>query len=261
MTLIRLDKFISERTEYSRREIKELAKKSEIKLNGALAKSTDIKIDPDNDLVEVCGKAVSAQRFRYIFLNKPQGYVCSTDEKDGRTVMELIPPEMRTKGMFPAGRLDKDSMGALLITDDGDLAHRILAPGRHVAKIYIVKLARPFQSNYIDLFKNGIVLKSGETCLPAKVKSLENSDKLAFVELFEGKYHQIKRMFSAVGNHVDVLMRISVGGLVLPEKLAIGECMELLHKDVENLFKPVDFDAFCRDFSAVFSANLINKLR
>lgn len=261
MSFIRLDKFISERTEYSRREIKELAKKGEIKLGGGSVKSTDIKIDPETDIVEICGKTVSAQRFRYILLNKPQGYVCSTDEKDGKTVMELIPSEMKTKGMFPAGRLDKDSMGALLITDDGGRAHRILAPGRHIPKIYIVKLDRPFQSNYVDLFKNGVLLKSGETCLPAKVRSAENSDKLAFVELFEGKYHQIKRMFAAVGNHVEVLMRVSLGGLVLPEKLAIGECMELLHKDVENLFKMMDFDAFCRDFSAVFSANLINKLQ
>lgn len=260
MPQIRLDKFISERTEYSRREIKELAGKGGIKLNGASVKRSDIKIDPDTDLVDICGRAVSAQRFRYILLNKPQGYVCSTDEKDGKTVMELIPPELRTKGMFPAGRLDKDSMGALLITDDGDLAHRMLSPGRHVPKIYIVKLDRPFQSNYIDLFKNGVVLKSDEVCLPARVRGLENSDKLAIIELFEGKYHQIKRMFAAVGNHVEVLMRVSLGGLVLPEKLAIGGCMELLHKDVENLFKPMDFDAFCRDFSVVFSANLINKL-
>lgn len=259
MAQIRLDKFISERTEYSRREIKELARKSGIKLNGAAVKSPDVKIDPEKDTVEVCGRAVSAERFRYLLLNKPQGYVCSTDDKDGKTVMELVPAELRTKGMFPAGRLDKDSMGALLITDDGELAHRILAPGRHVPKIYIVKLDRPFKSNYVDLFGKGIDLKSGETCLPARVKALENSEKLVFVELLEGKYHQIKRMFAAVGNHVEVLMRVAVGGLILPEKLAIGECMELLHKDVENLFERLDFDAFCTEFSANFSAKLINK--
>lgn len=260
MSQIRLDKFISERTEYSRREIKELARKGGIKLNGAAIKAPDVKIDPENDTVEVCGKTVQAERFRYLLLNKPQGYVCSTDEKDGKTVMELVPAELRTKGMFPAGRLDKDSLGALLITDDGELAHKILAPGRHVSKIYIVKLDRPFQSNYIDLFGKGIDLKTGERCLPAKVKPLENSEKHVFVELCEGKYHQIKRMFAAVGNHVEVLMRISVGGLILPEKLAIGECMELLHKDVENLFLPLDFDAFCTEFSANFSAKLINKV-
>ena len=173
--------------------------------------------------------------------------------------MKLIPPDMRTKDMFPAGRLDKDSLGALLITDDGDLAHRILSPKRHIPKIYIVKLDRPFQNKYVDIFKKGIALSNGEQCLPALVRKAENSDLLAFIQLNEGKYHQVKRMFASVDNHVETLMRVSVGGLILPEKLACGQCMELLHKDVENLFRPIDFEAFCSDFSAFFSALLINK--
>ena len=172
--------------------------------------------------------------------------------------MKLIPEDMRTKDMFPAGRLDKDSVGALLITDDGELAHRILSPKHHIPKIYIVKLARPFERNYINQFTEGIVLSNSETCLPAKVRKAENSDKLAFIELHEGKYHQVKRMFAAVGNHVDMLMRISVGGLILPEKLGVGQCMELLHKDVENLFSPLDFDIFLTRFGNDFSAILIN---
>lgn len=259
MPLIRLDKFISERGEWSRSKIKELAAKGQIKLNGIAIKKSDVKIDPEADTVEVLGERVRAEKFRYILLNKPEGYVSSTDDRDGRTVMELIPPELRTKNMFPAGRLDKDSLGALLITDDGDLAHRILSPKRHIPKIYIVKLDNPFQSKYIDLFKNGMELSDGYQCLPARVRNVENCEKLAFIELSEGKYHQVKRMFAAAGNHVEVLMRVSVGGLILPEKLGFGQCMELLHKDVENLFAPLDFDAFCRDFSDVFSAILINK--
>ena len=209
MSQIRLDKFISERTEYSRSQIKQLASKGEIKLNNAAVKKSDLKIDPGSDTVTVSGKVVSAQRFKYILLNKPQGYVCSTDEKDGRTVLELVPLELRSKGLFPAGRLDKDSLGALLITDDGELAHRMLSPRSHIPKIYIVKLARPFQNKYIDIFKNGIELADGEVCLPARVSGAENCDKLAFIELFEGKYHQVKRMFAAVGNHVEILIRTS----------------------------------------------------
>lgn len=259
MPQIRLDKFISERTEYSRSQIKQLASKGEIKLNEAFVKKSDLKIDPDKDKVSVSGKIIAAQRFRYILLNKPQGYVCSTDDKDGRTVLELVPPEMRSKGLFPAGRLDKDSLGALLITDDGELAHRMLSPRNHIPKIYIVKLDRQFQSKYIDIFKNGIQLADGEQCLPARVVGAENCDKLAFIELFEGKYHQVKRMFAAVGNHVEVLMRISLGGLILPEKLGFGECMELLHKDVENLFQTPDFSIFSQSFFSNFSAFLINK--
>lgn len=260
MAQIRLDKFISERTEYTRSQIKQLAAKGSVKVDGTAVKRADVKIDPETAAVSVCGTEISAQRYRYILLNKPEGYVCSTNDNDGESVMKLVPPEMRTKNMFPAGRLDKDSLGALLITDDGGLAHRMLAPKSHVPKIYIVKLDRPFQSNYVDLFKNGVALKYNERCLPAKVKSLENTENMAFIEICEGKYHQVKRMFAAVGNNVEKLMRVSVGGLVLPEKLGKGECMELLHKDVENLLKPQDFELFCARFSRFFSANLINNL-
>jgi len=259
MAVIRLDKFISERTEYSRSQIKQLVSKKMITVDGQAVKASDVKIDSDTAKVIVSGNEIRNERYRYILLNKPEGYVCSTTDNDGESVMKLVPDSMRTKNMFPAGRLDKDSLGALLITDDGELAHRILLPKRHIPKIYIVKLDRPFQNNYINLFKNGLELASGEVCLPAEARGCEMSEKLAFVQLFEGKYHQIKRMFSAVGNHVEVLMRVSLGNLVLPEKLAFGQCMELLHKDVENLFSIPDFDGFCHDFTGIFSAKLINK--
>lgn len=259
MTPIRLDKFISERTEYSRSAIKQLAGKGLITVDGQVIKKSDVKINPDTAKVIVNGTEIRTERYRYILLNKPDGYVCSTSDNDGESVLKLVPDSLRTKNMFPAGRLDKDSLGALLLTDDGELAHRILSPKRHISKIYIVKLDRPFKSEYINLFKNGLELANGEVCLPADVRGCEMSEKLAFVQLFEGKYHQVKRMFSAVGNHVEVLMRVSLGSLILPETLGFGQCMELLHKDVENLFLPPDFDDFCRDFSVIFSANLINK--
>ena len=259
MPLIRLDKYISERTELSRSQIKELCGKGKVTVDGAAVKKSDTKIDPDSAQVTVNGEPVTAQQMRYILLNKPAGYVSSTEDDDGISVLRLVPPELRTKDLFPAGRLDKDSLGALLITNDGALAHSILSPKRHISKIYIVKLARPFQSEYINLFQNGVKLKSGEVCAPAKVSMVENCEKLAFIELTEGKYHQVKRMFAAVENHVETLMRVSVGGLIIPEKLGLGQCMELLHKDVENLHRPLDFEAFCRDFSGVFSAFLINK--
>ncbi len=258
MPMVRLDKYISERTEYTRSQIKQLASKGSITVNGEVVKKSDTKIDEGEDSVTVCGRTLSESRFRYFLVNKPQGYVCSTDDKDGETVLKLIPPELRTKGLFPAGRLDKDSTGALLITDDGELAHRMLAPKRHISKIYIVKLDRPFESKYVNQFKEGLVLANGETCQPALVRKADNCDKLAFVELTEGKYHQVRRMFAAVGNHVQFLMRISLGGLILPEKLRSGMYMELLHKDVENLFEPLDFDIFFKQNAPFFSANLIN---
>ena len=258
MPVIRLDKYISERSDYSRSQIKSLAASGKIVVNGAIVKKSDTKIDLESAAVEVCGIPVSASKFRYILLNKPDGYVSSTEEHDGISVMQLIPPELRKKGLFPAGRLDKDSLGALLITDDGELAHRMLSPKSHVPKIYLVKLDRSFESKYIDIFADGIKLSSGEICLPARVKAVENCDKLAFIELFEGKYHQVKRMFAAVENHVEKLMRLSVGGLILPENLGFGQCMELLHKDVENLFSPPDLCDFSPDFVGYFSAFLLN---
>lgn len=259
MSIIRLDKFISERTKYTRSEIKLYASKGKITVDGEIIKKADFKIDSETADVKICGETVRNQSYRYILMNKPEGYISSTKDDDGTSVLELIPPEMQTKGLFPAGRLDKDSLGALLITNDGELAHRILSPKNHIPKIYIVKLAKPFKSKYINLFWEGLVLGDGEQCLPARVKSVKNCDNMAFVELHEGKYHQVKRMFSAVDNHVEKLMRISVGGLILPEKLGFGECMELLHKDVENLFLPPDFDRFCDNFFSEFSANPLNK--
>lgn len=262
MSFIRLDKFISERTELSRSRIREIAVKGGISVNGKLMKRSDTKIDPDSDEVIVSGQVIGGEKHRYILLNKPEGYVSSTDDSDGESVLSLVPENLRKKGLFPAGRLDKDSLGALLITDDGELAHRLLSPKSHIPKIYIVKLARPFQSNYINLFTEGIKLKDGTQCLPAKARQAANTkkcEKLAFIELHEGKYHQVKRMFAAVENHVEKLMRVSVGGIVLPEKLGLGECIELLHKDVENLFKPLDFDDFCVNFCSTFSAFLLNK--
>nr|MCR5728912.1 rRNA pseudouridine synthase [Ruminococcus sp.] len=191
MPMIRLDKFISERTEFSRSQIKQLTAKGAVSVNGKTVKKSDLKIDPDTDSVSVQGRLLSGDKHKYILLNKPQGYVSSTESTEGPSVLELIPPEIRTKGMFPAGRLDKDSIGALLITDDGELAHRMLSPKSHIPKIYIVKLARPYESKYVDIFKKGIKLADGETCLPAEVKSSEYCDKLAFVQLYEGKYHQV----------------------------------------------------------------------
>lgn len=259
MTPTRLDKFISERTEYSRSQIKQLVSKKMVTVDGQVVRTSDMKINPDTAKVTVNGSEIRPERYRYILLNKPDGYVCSTSDNDGESVMNLIPDSMKTKNMFPAGRLDKDSLGALLVTDDGGLAHRILSPKKHIPKIYIVKLDRPFQSNYVNLFRNNLQLASGEVCMPAEVRGCELSEKLAFVQLCEGKYHQVKRMFSAVGNHVQILMRVSLGNLVLPEKLEFGQCMELLHKDVENLFSTPDFDVFCHDFAHIFSAKLINK--
>ncbi len=128
----------------------------------------------------------------------------------------------------------------------------MLSPKNHVPKIYIVELAEKFQNKYVDEFAKGILLSDGYLCMPARVKAVENCNKQAFIELHEGKYHQVKRMFAASGNRVEKLTRLTVGGLILPKTLGFGECLELLHKDVENLFVPPDFEVFCSEFFSDF---------
>ncbi len=259
MPEIRLDKFISERTEHTRSQIKTIAAKGGIRVNGSIVKAADRKIDPESDTVTVNGQELSASRYRYILLNKPEGYVSSTGDHDGKNVMELIPPELRTKDMFPAGRLDKDSIGALLITDDGELAHRMLSPKKHIPKIYMVRLARSFGEEYAEKFAAGIELENGEVCRPAKVQRAESCDTVAFVELSEGKYHQVKRMFAAVGNHVEKLMRLSLGGLHIAPELNCGECIVLTDNDIKQLFNYDNFADFCRIYEKRFLSFLINE--
>ncbi|MBR1823926.1 MAG: rRNA pseudouridine synthase [Ruminococcus sp.] len=255
MPMMRLDKFISERTEYTRSQIKQLCSKGSVSVNGSAVKKSDTKIDSDADKVEVCGRSLSAERYSYILLNKPKGYVSSTVDSDGESVLKLVPEDMRTKGLFPAGRLDKDTTGALLFTDDGELAHRICSPNSHISKVYIAELSRPFEQEYVEKFGKGLTLANGEVCAPAKVRAAENAENLAFVELHEGMYHQVKRMFAAVGNHVENLKRISLGGFFLPENLPLGECMCLLPKDIEQLFAKIDFDDILTIGQNYFSAN------
>lgn len=255
---MRLDKFISDNSALSRSQVREAIKKGLVKSDGVVIKQADFKINPDVNSVEYAGNVISYRKNRYILLNKPAGYVCSTSDPDSPTVLELIPPEL-SKKVFPAGRLDKDSEGLVLLTDDGELSHKILTPEKHVPKFYIVKLAESFKIQYIDLFASGMSLGNGEVCLPAKVLPLENNDLWAIVELKEGKYHQVKRMFASAGNEVEYLFRFCMGNLQIPEKLAIGDFMELMHKDVEKLLEPPDYDCILRNLYVYFSSYLINK--
>lgn len=240
MSISRLDKFISNNTEYSRSEIKELVKRGKISVDGVLVKKSDIKVDTQNSKILVDGEEVSEFGLRYFMLNKPQGVVCSTDDKDSKTVIDLLPKSLQGKNLFPVGRLDKDSQGFVLLTNDGEFSHKVLSSKNHVAKYYLVKLARPFEDIYIEKFASGIVLSNGEECLPAKVIRWEKSEYYAVVELFEGKYHQVKRMFASVGNHVEKLYRFQIGNLPLSQDLPSGGVLEILHKDVKEILKNTD---------------------
>ncbi|MDE5946435.1 MAG: rRNA pseudouridine synthase [Oscillospiraceae bacterium] len=255
---VRIDKFISENSEFTRSQTKELIKKGLVKSDGIIIKKSDFKINPDLNRIEVSGNTISYKKDIFILLNKPAGYVCSTDDPDNHTILELLPPELSGK-VFPVGRLDKDSEGMIVLTNNGDFSHTILSPRKHIPKFYIVKLAEPFKIKYINLFREGLVLRNGEVCLPAEVRPLENNELWAFIRIEEGKYHQVKRMFASVGNHVDYLFRFCIGSLEIPSKLGIGDYMEIMHKDVEKLLQPPDFNVIFKNLYVHFSSYLINK--
>lgn len=233
--ILRLDKFVaSQRTDLSRKDVKELCKKGRITINSVVCKQSDAKLDADKDVVAVDGAKINYQKHIYIMLNKPKGVVCSTRDGASPTVLSLVPPEWNREGLFPAGRLDKDTEGFVLITDDGELSHRILSPKNHVEKKYYVELEKPIGENYKQAFESGMEIDGGDVCKPAQLIEIENSPQSCYVILHEGMFHQIKRMFCRLGNKVTYLKRISIGGLVLDENLPLGKCLLIMHKDVEK---------------------------
>ncbi len=230
----RLDKFISNQTGISRADVKKEIRKGVVSVGGVVAKSGDMKIDPENDVVALKGKEIAYKRYLYIMMNKPQGYVCSTDDDTSPTVIDLLPDELKRKGLFPAGRLDKDTEGFVLITDDGEFAHDILSPSKHVAKKYLCRLEKKAEKSYENAFKSGITISGGEECKPAFIEFTDD-ENMVYLTIFEGKFHQIKRMFEALGNRIIYLKRLSIGGLFLDENLPLGECREILHKEIEKI--------------------------
>lgn len=233
--ILRLDRFVSNQIfEISRSEVKLLCKKGRITVNGKPSKA-DMKIDAERDIVSVDGERVEYKEHVYIMLNKPKGYVCSTKDGDSPTVLELVPKELFREGIFPAGRLDKDTEGFVLLTDDGELSHKMLSPKNHVDKKYYVELEDDINDGTDVLFENGVIIDGNEKCMPARLIRIDGSSRSCYLVLHEGKFHQVKRMFASVGNKVVYLKRVSIGGLELDNKLPIGECLEILHKDAHKL--------------------------
>lgn len=236
MPIMRLDKFFSSQGLASRREVKKYMDAKAIYVNGEPAHKLDQKIDPQRDEVLLQGKRVQYKEHLYLMLNKPQGVVSATNDREHRTVLDLVPPEFYREGLFPAGRLDKDTTGFVLLTDDGDFAHRMLAPKNHISKVYQARINVHFSREQIEHFAEGVVLKDGFVCLPAKLRILEDGpNPLVEITLHEGKYHQIKRMVAACGGKVLTLHRVQLGGLMLDDRLAPGEMREILHKELSQI--------------------------
>ncbi len=236
--LQRLDKLIASQGRFSRREVQELIKNGAVKVNGITVRDRGAKSDDEKDIICVNGEQLDFQRFVYIMLNKPKGVVSATNDKNEKTVIDLVPKEFKGRNLFPAGRLDITTTGFVLVTDDGDFAHRILSPKNHIEKTYEARLAESVTEGQLEAVRNGIELKDGTKCLPAKVTVLADGEKpLVEIKICEGKYHQIKRMFAAAGNGVIELKRTQMGRLTLDPSLKEGECRLLDVHEVQKIEK------------------------
>ena len=228
----RIDKIIASQGQYSRKEVKALIAKGRIAVDGRVVSSSSEKADPLTTRISIDGKSLAFKRNLYLMLHKPKGYVSATEDRDHPTVLELVPREYRGRNLFPAGRLDRDTTGLMIITDDGALAHNILAPKKHVPKLYHVELDIPVTEEMRLGFSDGVMLNDGVSKAADLIKT---GEKTAEVTLWEGRYHQIKRMFGCFGGEVVELKRLGMGRLTLPEDLAEGECREMSEEELALL--------------------------
>lgn len=232
---MRLDRFLVEMKKGSRSEVKQLIKKGRVSVDGETARSPEMKITPDVSEVFLDGEAVAYASFEYFMLNKPQGVVSATEDKHFKTVIDLI-EDARRRDLFPAGRLDRDTEGLLLITNDGKLAHQLLSPKKHVDKVYYATVRGRLPEDASSRFMEGLTLEDGTRTLPAKLEILKSGeDSEIRLTIREGKFHQVKRMFEAVGCQVTYLKRLSMGNLTLDESLAPGEYRRLTEEEIRLL--------------------------
>lgn len=230
--MIRLDKLLAHSGYGSRKEVKELIRKGQVSVNEVVIKDDDFKVDEVNDEVIVEGIIVDYQKFIYIMMNKPEGVLSATYDPKDPIVLDLI-EDTPTRGLFPVGRLDKDSEGLLLITNDGKLAHELLSPKKHVDKVYYIEYEGELVSDVKERFKEGIILEDNYKCLPASIELL--NDNKAYVTISEGKFHQVKRMINMCNGEVTYLKRIKFGPLELDNSLKEGEYRFLSNLELDSL--------------------------
>ena len=235
---MRLDKFISATTTLSRAEAKKIIKKG-ILINDILVKSPDYKIDEINDQVIVNGNRLFYQKYVYIMMNKPQNVISATEDAIDKTVVDLLEEKDRIYKVFPVGRLDKDTEGLMLLTNDGELAHKLISPKKDVEKKYYVEVSGELKEEHLELVKDGLVIDEGYKCKSAQLEILESSKvkSIANIYITEGKVHQVKRMMKALGTTVTYLKRLSIGTLELDKTLKLGEYRYLTDKEIKNLNK------------------------
>lgn len=232
---MRLDKFISDCGAASRREIKQMIKAGRVTLNGETAAAPETKLDPESAVVTIDGTALKYEKYHYFMLNKPAGVLSATDDGKQKTVIDLLLPEHRRLGLFPVGRLDKDTTGLLLITDDGDFAHRVISPKSKIMKVYHAHTQSPVNTDDISAFVQGVTLADGTKCLPAGLSLC--ADGSCLVTVMEGKYHQVKRMLASRGKPVMSLKRLKIGSLELDESLKPGDYRPLTADELCSVMK------------------------
>ena len=238
MNLTRLDKLLADSGVCSRSEAKALIRAGRVTVNGAVPRLAEEKYAPESALICVDGEVVSCASQRYVMLYKPAGVLSATEDAKQETVLDLLSPQLRRQGLFPVGRLDKDTTGLLLLTNDGDFAHRVISPKKHVPKVYIARVNGTLDASDAAAFADGLTLSDGTPCLPAALEILQ--PELGRVTVFEGKYHQVKRMFASRGKHVTELHRERVGGVALDPELAPGDYRELTADEIAAVFSDAE---------------------
>jgi len=234
MAMERIDKLLSSTGLWSRKEVKEMVRRGRVRVNGAAAGKAEEKADPERDEIMVDGQVVDCTPFVYIMMNKPEGLLSATTDKRQKTVLDLLPEHLRKRGLFPVGRLDKDTVGLILLTDDGPLGHELLSPKKHVDKVYLAHVDGCVDQEDVERLAKGMVLEDGLHCLPAGLEPLGDGSS-CLVTLREGKYHQVKRMLAACGKPVIALERLSMGPLALDQDLKRGQWRFLSRKELEEL--------------------------
>ncbi|MDO4750185.1 MAG: pseudouridine synthase [Eubacteriales bacterium] len=234
MAGIRLDRFISETMGLSRKEARSFIKSGRVTADGCAVTSPDERVDPEHMTLEADGCVLKAQGPAYIMLNKPAGVLSATEDSRQKTVLDLLPESLSRRGMFPVGRLDKDTTGLLLLTDDGDFAHRVISPKSRVPKLYEAEMAGEAGEEDVRAFADGLILGDGTQCLPARLELLGGSH--VRVEVFEGRYHQVRRMLASRGLPVIALKRLRIGALWLDTNLMEGESRLLTVEELRAVF-------------------------
>lgn len=232
----RLDKILSNSGFGTRKEIKQMVRGGQVTVDGRVVKDSSMHVNPYQNEVMVNGQKVEYREFVYLMMNKPAGVVSATWDNKFKTVVDLVPEAYRHFDVFPVGRLDRDTEGLLLLTNDGQLAHDLLSPKKHVPKTYYAKVDGKVSQTDVEVFKKGVGLDDGYETLPAQLVILKSEEQSEIeLTIVEGKFHQVKRMFEAVGKKVTYLQRITMGAVDLDRGLELGACRELTHRELDDL--------------------------